>query len=127
MRIQGDRSLPNKTDLRESVTVFVATVGYPTFEKCLEYLHAQDSEFQLKIVDHVGPSAALQYMMDECTTPFYVEVDEDVLLYPQAIRTLHERICAMGAEVAQIRLRSVRCSPGASHFRSQDLSKRNCF
>jgi len=98
----NSKGRPNKTDLRESVTVFVATVGYPTFEKCLEYLHAQDSEFQLKIVDHVAPlSAALQYMMDECTTPYYVQVDEDMLLYPQAIRTLHERISAMNAEVAQ--------------------------
>src|SRR5512135_3130891 len=44
-----------KVDLCDLLTVFVCTVGYPTFEKCLECLHAQDSLFSLKIIDHVAP------------------------------------------------------------------------
>ena len=91
-----------KIDLRDLLTVFVSTVGYPTFEKCLECLHAQDSLFSLKIVDHVAPiSAALQRMMDECRTHYFIEVDEDMLLYPHAIRTLYERISATDARVVQ--------------------------
>ncbi|MGH7266720.1 MAG: hypothetical protein ACREMB_17995 [Candidatus Rokuibacteriota bacterium] len=89
-------------DLRASLTVFVSTVGYPTFDDCLEHLAAQDCAFRLEIVDHVAPmSAALQRMMDECATPYFVQVDEDMLLYPHAVRTLYQRLSAMDARVAQ--------------------------
>ncbi len=91
-----------RMNLRNSVTVFVSTVGYPTFEKCLQQLRGQDCTFTLKIIDHVAPiSAAFQCMMDECATPYYVQVDEDMLLYPHAIRTLYERISAMDDRVPQ--------------------------
>ena len=102
--------------------VFVSTVGYPTYQECLEGLAAQDSKFTLKIVDHVAPmSAALQRMQDECTTPYYVQVDEDMLLYPQAIRTLHERISGGGAQGGPVCVRSVRCSSRKGLVRTQDL------
>lgn len=38
-------------------------------------------------------------MMDECTTPYYVRVNED-MLYPNAIRVLYEWISTMDAKVA---------------------------
>jgi hypothetical protein len=91
-----------KKDLRDSVTLFVTTVGYPTFRTCLDYLAAQDAVFTLKTIDHVAPmSAALQRMLDDCTTPYYIQVDEDMLLYPYAVRTLHDRISTADPEVAQ--------------------------
>jgi len=90
-----------KEDLRDSLTVFVTTVGYPTFQECLEHLAAQDTAFTLKIIDHVAPmSAALQRMLDDCTTPYYVQVDEDMLLHRHAVRTLYERISTADPEVA---------------------------
>jgi hypothetical protein len=90
------------TDLRDRVTVFVTTVGYPTFGACLEHLRAQDSRFTLRIIDHVAPmNAAFQRMLDECTTPYYVQVDEDMLLYPHAVRTLYERLAAMDSRTVQ--------------------------
>ena len=89
-------------DLRDAVTVFVSTVGYPTFDACLEHLRAQDARFKLCIIDHVAPmSAAFQRMLDECTTPYYVQVDEDMLLYPHAVRTLYQRLDAMGPRTVQ--------------------------
>jgi hypothetical protein len=92
----------SKIDLRDVLTVFVTTVGSPTFEACLRHLREQDCEFSLKVIDRVAPlSAAFQRMVDECTTPFYVQVDEDMLLYPHAIRTLYERLTASPADVAQ--------------------------
>jgi len=92
----------NQTDLRDLVTVFVSTVGYPTFGACMEHLSAQDSRFPLRVIDHVAPmSAAFQRMLDECTTPYYVQVDEDMLLYRHAIRTLYERLAATEPRTAQ--------------------------
>ena len=88
-------------DLRAEVTVFVTTVGAPSFDECLDSLRRQDTRFALQIIDHVAPlSAAFQRMLDTCTTPFYVQVDEDMLLHPHAVRTLHERITAAGDQVA---------------------------
>ncbi len=91
-----------KMNLRDSVTVFVSTVGYLTFDKCLQHLREQNCTFTLKIIDHVAPiSATFQRMMDECSTPYYVQVDEDMLLYPHAITTLYKGMSAMDAKVAQ--------------------------
>jgi hypothetical protein len=88
-------------DLSDRVTVFVSTVGESTFDACLGHLRQQDCAFALGVVDHVAPmSAAFQRMIDECTTPYYVQVDEDMLLYPHAVRTLYERVAAMDDTVA---------------------------
>ena len=91
-----------KKDLRDALTVFVSTVGYPTFETCLERLREQDCEFTLKIIDRVAPmSAALQRMIDDCATPYFVQVDEDMLIYPHGVRTLYERLAEMDPKVVQ--------------------------
>jgi hypothetical protein len=92
-----------RADLRDQVTVFVTTVGAPTFEACLAQLRRQDCEFTLETIDHVAPiSAACQRMLDQCRTPFYVQVDEDMLLRPHAVRTLYEHIAAADADVAEV-------------------------
>jgi hypothetical protein len=78
----------------------VTTVGAPTFDACLAHLAAQDCRFTLRVISHVAPmDAAFQRMMDECRTPYYVQVDEDMLLAPHAVRTLYERIEAAGERV----------------------------
>jgi hypothetical protein len=93
---------PAGVDYREVLTVFVSTVGSPTFETCLKCLEEQDCLFTLKVIEGVAPmNAALQRMLDDCTTPFFVQVDEDMLLYPHAIRTLYQRFAAMPQNVAQ--------------------------
>jgi hypothetical protein len=88
-------------DLSHAVTVFVTTVGAPTFAACLDHLRQQDCRFTLQVIDHVAPMhAAFQRMLDECRTPYFVQVDEDMLLHPYAVRTLYERIDAAGTNVA---------------------------
>lgn len=89
-------------DLSSEVTVFVTTVGYATFERCMEHLKAQDCSSRLEVIEGVAPmSAAFQQILDRCTTPFYVQVDEDMILYPQAVRMLYERIRRADGNVAQ--------------------------
>ena len=112
-----------RLDLTESVTVFLTTVGAPSFEPCLEHLHRQDCSFRLEVIDHVAPiSAAYQQMLDLCATDFFVILDEDMLLYPRAIRALHERISASETAVVgyvanlyDVHLR--RCIHGLKIFR----------
>jgi hypothetical protein len=88
-------------DLSHAVTVFVTTVGAPTFPPCMAHLRQQNCRFRLQVIDHVAPMhVAFQRMLDECRTPYYVQVDEDMLLYPHAVRTLYDRIEAAGAQTA---------------------------
>lgn len=86
---------PPRLDLSDRVTVFVTTVGAPSHDACQAHLRAQDCTFRLHVIDRIAPmNRAFQRMLDDCTTPFFVQVDEDMLLYPHAIRTLHELISA---------------------------------
>lgn len=95
------RLTPLGTDLTDQVTVFVTTVGAPSFDACLDHLNRQDCRFEMRIIDHVAPmNAAFQKMMDDCTTPYYVQVDEDMLLRPNAVRWLHDQMQSACPEVS---------------------------
>lgn len=73
------------------VTAFVTTVGRSTFKRCLEHIAAQSEEHVLTVISGVSPmSAALQRMADECQTEYYVQVDEDMILYPHALTYMVE-------------------------------------
>jgi hypothetical protein len=100
--IDGDSQRRNVVcDLSPLVTVYVTTVGAPSFARCMEHLQAQDCTFNLQVIDHVAPmQAAFQLMLDRCRTPYYVQVDEDMILLPHAVRTLYECIEAAGSTVA---------------------------
>lgn len=112
-----------KNDLSPELTVFVSTVGAPSYDECLSHLARQDCSFHLEIVDHVAPmSAAFQQMLDRCRTPYYVQVDEDMLLSPSAIRTLYEAlseapcdVCAVARPLFDVHLE--RCILGIHAFR----------
>ena len=94
-------SIASRLDLAPLVTVFVTTVGAPSYAACQETLARQDCTFKLVPIEHVTPvTVALQRMLDVCETPYYVQVDEDMLLYPHAIRTLYERIAPSAADIA---------------------------
>lgn len=86
-----DAALREPPDLTEQVTVFVSTVGAACFDACMAHLSRQDCRFRLEVIDRVAPmSAAFQRMLDRCTTPYYVQVDEDMMLYRDAVRRLHD-------------------------------------
>ena len=122
----------SRPDLSSAVTVFVTTVGSPTLDTCLAHLREQDSVFGLRVIDGVAPmDAAFQRMLDECTTPYYVQVDEDMLLHPHAVRTLHEAMEAAAPEVAVL-MRNLydvhleRCVFGVKIFR-HEIARRYPF
>lgn len=90
-----------RIDLSDRLTVFVSSVGAATFPACLHLLERQDCRFRLQIIENVAPmNAAFQVMLDACRTEFYLQVDEDMLLYPHAVRTLFERMQDMPADAA---------------------------
>ena len=119
----------DKIDLSGKVTVFVTTVGAPSFETCTRFLEQQDCRFRFQIISNVAPmSAAYQKMLDDCQTEFYVQVDEDMLLYPHAVRTLFERMSRHPAHIAlhveylyDAQLR--RCIQGVKIFRHEVVKR----
>ncbi len=94
---------PRPVDLREEVTVFVTTIGMPSYPDCLAALARQDSLFRLEIIENVAPfTRALQMMLDNCRTPHFVQIDEDMILHPHAIRTLLTHARNAGPAVAGV-------------------------
>ncbi|HLX28335.1 MAG TPA: glycosyltransferase [Casimicrobiaceae bacterium] len=90
-------------ELGDEVTVFVSTVGTNSLPACLAHLAAQDCRFRLRMIENVAPmSAAFQAMLDGCETPHYVQVDEDMLLNPDAIRRLHASMKGAPGNVALV-------------------------
>ena len=95
---------PATRQTEAETTIFVTTIGdQEHFCKCVEHLRSQSVARPLDIIDHVGPmSAALQQMIDRCNTPFYVQVDEDVALFPEAIKMLECLMKQSAPDVAMI-------------------------
>ena len=88
-------------DLRKEVTVFVITIGAPSFNDCMKNLKKQDCRFNLEIIKNQAPlSKALQCMLDRCRTPYFVQVDEDMILNSDAVRRQYYNITNTPKKVA---------------------------
>ncbi len=76
----------------ESTTVFVLTIGDPAFEACQRALQQQTgTPFRTVIVKDVCPfSAAAQQMITSCETEFFIQLDEDMVLNPDAVATMEQ-------------------------------------
>ena len=106
------------TDFSSSVTVFVLTVGdEENFTDCIAHLDRQTVRVRREIIDHVAPlSDALEEMNRRCRTPYYVQVDEDMLLFPNAIASLYEHITSASPRVAMMSAPLWDCDIGRSIY-----------
>lgn len=86
------------------VTVFVISSGNnPNFEKCLEALSKQTIKFKLEIIKDVHPmSKAFQEMLNRCTTKYYIEVDEDMILEKNALEIMYNSIVKTDEKTSMI-------------------------
>ena len=82
--------IPQSAGHDQKTTVFVLTVDDPVFPACKAALEAQrGTEFRLDIIRNVSPfSAAAQKMITDCTTEFFIQVDEDMVLQPDAVAAM---------------------------------------
>lgn len=73
----------------ELVTAFAITTGEPSTDKCIELVRAQTVVPLIEIIRDVTPMwRAFQEMIERCRTPYYVQVDADMLLDSDAIERL---------------------------------------
>lgn len=78
----------------EEITIAVLTSSNnPNYEDCLKALKNQTMTGKLEIIKNAYPiSKAFQEMFDHCSTKYVIQIDEDFVLYPNAIQSLYNTI-----------------------------------
>lgn len=98
-------------NISSELTVFFITSGYnPNEESCLSALKNQTCLFTLQIIRNYSPmSVAFQEMLIRCKTPYYIEVDGDMLLQKNTIEKMYNEILPTDSKTAMqcYRLRDV--------------------
>lgn len=84
----------DSTNLSDQLTVFIIRAGEnPNYEDCLKSLLNQTVRFNLIEIKDVAPmSKAFQRMIDECKTDYYIQVDEDMILFEDTIEKIYDRL-----------------------------------
>lgn len=91
-------------EIHATTTVFVLTVDDPALAACLQAIHKQEGPpFKLEIIRNVCPfSAAAQRMITECRTEYFIQVDEDMVLQPDAVASMEAVIAAAPDDVGMV-------------------------
>ena len=94
--------MPGTPEVLTDTTIFVCTVGDKVnFSDCVDHLLNQTVSAPIEIIDRVAPmSAAFHEMHLRCRTEFYIQVDEDMLLFPHAVRALRTSIGSAPKNIA---------------------------
>lgn len=87
-----------------STTVFILTVGDPAFQACKNSLEQQTgATFTIETIQDVCPfNTAAQEMITRSTTPYFIQVDEDMILNPDAVHRMEQAMTQAPAEVGMI-------------------------
>ncbi|HPV82888.1 MAG TPA: glycosyltransferase [Nitrospira sp.] len=97
---------PRHTEVASHVdtTIFILTVGDPAYPACKESVEAQQGgPFHVEIIRNVAPfSAAAQRMIADCRTEFFIQVDEDMILNPDAASRMTALMRRAPADVGMI-------------------------
>ncbi len=85
-------------------TIFILTVGDPAFAACKAAVDAQQGgPFHVEIIRNVAPfSAAAQRMIADCRTELFIQVDEDMILNPDAASRMAGMMRRAPADVGMI-------------------------
>ena len=85
-------------------TIYILTVDDPAYPACKAAVDAQQGgPFHVEIIRNVAPfSAAAQRMITDCRTEFFIQVDEDMILNPDAAARMVGMMRRAPAEVGMI-------------------------
>jgi hypothetical protein len=88
--------MPDSREVLTDTTIFASTVGdKANFSDCIDHLLNQTVITPIEIIDRVAPmSAAFNEMHLRCHTEFYIQVDENMLLFPHAVQALRTSIAS---------------------------------
>ncbi len=93
-----------ETSDRIDTTIFILTVDDPAYPACRAAVDAQQGgPFHVEVIRNVAPfSAAAQRMITDCGTEFFIQVDEDMILNPDAAARMVGMMRRAPAEVGMI-------------------------
>jgi len=99
-------------DLTSELTVFVIAIEKSlNYDQCLQALENQTVKFQLKQILNVQPmNEAFNQMIYQCDTPYFIQIDEDFILYKNAIELMYDNMKNLDASKyasAHFKLRDV--------------------
>lgn len=85
-------------DLTNQLTCFVITAGDdPNINTCLSALEKQSCKFKLDIIKNYYPmSVAFQEMLNRCTTPYYIQIDGDMILNQNTVEKMYNEFAEDG-------------------------------
>ncbi len=88
----------------QDLTVFVISSGInPNFEDCVVALEKQTISAKIEVIRDYSPmSVAFQQMLLRCTTDYFIQCDEDMILEPNAIEVLYTGIKASPANICMV-------------------------
>jgi GR25 family glycosyltransferase involved in LPS biosynthesis len=96
LQLEGIDYKENKKikDLSSELTVFIISCGFnPNYEDCKMSLENQTVKFKLKEFKNISPmSKAFQKMIDDCDTDYYIQVDEDMILFEDTIEKIYNNL-----------------------------------
>ena len=103
----GFEESPDRVDLRNDLTVFVIRFGEnPNYPDCVSALSAQNSIFRIVEISNISPmSKAFQRMIDVCETKYYIQVDEDMVLFEDSILRIYHSLSESEANIASCSFR----------------------
>lgn len=81
-------------DLSNKLTVFLLkSQNNINLPNVMDAIKKQSVTFKFEIIENVTPlAAALQEMINRCTTPYYIQLDEDMVLNSEAINIMYNAI-----------------------------------
>ena len=92
------------TDLSNKVSIFVITTSKSSnYNDCIKALQDQNVHINILVIKDFHPMpVAFQRMIDKCNTPYYIQVDDDMILYPNAIETMYDQIIKSPDDISMI-------------------------
>ena len=88
-------------DLRQKLSAFVITNGRSTYDYCVKALEdSQNVCFEYSVIRDKDWLAANQEIVKQCVTPFFVRVDDDMLVHPRCIEYMWHCVKTQHPKVA---------------------------
>lgn len=98
-----------KLNASEDVTVFIIVGGAnPNLEDCCNAIAQQSVKTKVEIIQDVYPmSKAFNQMIDRCLTKYFIQVDQDMILYRDAVKILLDTIRERKSPIVAFQLKDV--------------------
>ena len=76
----------------EKIDVFIVTNERSTFNYCYQSLINQSVDFRLSVIKNMSNEKALNTMLNNCESDYFLKVDDDFFLHPLAVEYMVSQI-----------------------------------